>query len=54
MAGKQSLYEKHLQRIADSLGKDLIPLLLTEEGLKMAGKQSSYEKHLQRIADSLA
>ena len=27
MAGKQSLYEKQLQRIAESMGEDLIPFL---------------------------
>ena len=30
MAGKQSLYEKQLQRIAESMGEDLIPFLSEE------------------------
>ena len=34
MAGKQSSYEKHLQRIADSLGENLIPFLNKDELLK--------------------
>jgi len=36
-----SLYEKNLQRIAESMGEDLIPFL------------SEDEKSLQRIADSM-
>ena len=30
MAGKQNLYEKQLQRIAESMGEDLIPFLSEE------------------------
>ena len=30
MAGKLSLYEKHLKRIAESLGEDLLPFLSEE------------------------
>ena len=30
MAGKQSLYEKNLRRIAESMGEDLIPFLSEE------------------------
>ena len=41
MAGKLSLYEKHLMRIAESLGEDLLPFL------------SEDEKSLQRIAESI-
>lgn len=41
MAGKQSLYEKQLQRIAESMGEDLIPFL------------SADEKSLKRIAESI-
>ena len=33
MAGKQSLYEKNLRRIAESMGEDLSPFL-SEEVLK--------------------
>ena len=41
MAEKQSLYEKQLQRIAESMGDDLIPFLVRDE------------KQLQRIAESM-
>ena len=34
MAGKLSLYEKHLKRIAESLGEDLLPFLSKEKRVR--------------------